>query len=97
LYRIAYELVPTEAEPTRLAAKVFPNPVRELPLIVTAPEGESFERMQLFNQQGQLLREVSSRGSAGSFDLSELPAGTYWLRSWYASGRFSINAVQHVR
>ncbi|TXF91803.1 T9SS type A sorting domain-containing protein [Neolewinella aurantiaca] len=97
LYRIAYELVPTDAEPTQLAAKVFPNPVGEFPLTILAPEGEQLDQLQLFSQQGQLLREVAARGSSGSFDLSELPAGTYWLRSWYASGRFSINAVQHIR
>ena len=97
LYRIAFELVPTDAEPTLLAAKVFPNPVGDLPLTILAPEGEQLDRLQLFNQQGQLLREAAPNGPSGSFDLSELPAGTYWLRSWYASGRFSINAVQHVR
>ncbi len=98
LYRIAFELVPTDAEPTRLAAKVFPNPLREQPLNITAPEGEEFERLQLFNQQGQLLREIAGNGSTGQhFSLENLPSGTYWLRSWYTSGKFSINAVQWVR
>lgn len=97
LYRIAFDLVPTEAEPTRVAAKVFPNPAHDLPLTVVAPEGETLSRMQLFNQQGQLLREVSVNSEQGELQLTDLPAGTYWLRSWYASGRFSINAVQRAR
>jgi ELWxxDGT repeat protein len=96
LYRIAFDLVPTDAEPTRVAARVFPNPIREQPLNVQAPEGEEFHHLQLFNQQGQLLQKATANGNTSSFDLGELPAGNYWLRSWYKSGRFCINAVQLV-
>lgn len=97
LYQIAYELVPTDAAPTRTSAKVFPNPAGNLPVTVVAPEGENLVRMQVFSQQGQLLQETTNTSEQGKVDLSGLPSGTYWLRSWYASGRFSINAVQRVR
>jgi len=96
LYRIAFDLVPTDAEPTSLAAKVFPNPVREQLVNVQAPAGEYFNRLQLFNQQGQIVKEVTANGVSERIDLRNLPAGTYWLRSWYDSGRFSINAVQRA-
>lgn len=97
IFQIAAELVPTDAEPTAVAARVFPNPAGNLPVNVVAPAGESLARMQVYSQQGQLLREITVSTERGNIDLSGLPAGTYWLRSWYASGRFSINAVQKVK
>ncbi len=98
LYQIAYGLVPTEASPTHTPAKVYPNPAAgNLPVTVEAPAGEQLERVQLFGTAGQLLSEKTVQGPQTNLDLSALPTGTYWVRAWYTSGRFSINAVQRLK
>ncbi|MEM6770093.1 MAG: ELWxxDGT repeat protein [Bacteroidota bacterium] len=97
LYRINFDLVPTKVPLTHSPAKVFPNPAGNQPVTVEAPEGEAFLRTQIFNTAGQLLQENAAPGARIQLDLSDLPAGTYWVRTWYASGRFSLNAVQRSR
>ncbi|MEM1358861.1 MAG: T9SS type A sorting domain-containing protein, partial [Bacteroidota bacterium] len=97
LYRIAYDLVPTEAAPTVRPAKLYPNPADNLPLTLEAPSDEVLERLEVFSPSGQLLIAKSISGPTARLDLSTLPSGQYWVRTWYASGRFSINGVSKVR
>lgn len=97
LYRIAYDLVPTEAAPTVRPAKLYPNPAGHLPITIEAPSGEQIERVEVFSPSGQLLVEKMVSGPTTQLDLNMLPSGQYWVRAWYASGRFSINGVSRVR
>lgn len=64
-----------------------PNPVRDILEIVTADEGVKLETLVLFDVQGSRLREISTKGkSREAIDLSELPAGIYFLKVRYFNG-----------
>ncbi|MEM8906989.1 MAG: T9SS type A sorting domain-containing protein, partial [Bacteroidota bacterium] len=59
---------------------LFPNPTRDLVSIHL--KEPSIERgfLQLFNPQGQIVREHPFWGSSTQLDLSQLPKGMYWLK-----------------
>ncbi|MCB0639891.1 MAG: T9SS type A sorting domain-containing protein [Lewinella sp.] len=64
-------------EPDATPLAVFPNPARDL-LHLTTPEPLSAEaELSLWNAFGQLV--FHRKGAAAPLDLTELPAGTYYL------------------
>jgi len=97
LFVMNLELATTNAELSLTPARAYPNPVGSYPLTVEAPANESVLRLELFGANGQLVRQAAASGSSAEVSFDGLPAGTYWLRTWYASGRFSINAVQRIK
>ncbi|MTB51189.1 ELWxxDGT repeat protein [Lewinella sp. W8] len=97
LYQIALDLVPTDASPTKIPARVYPNPVGDLTVTLEAPTGESLRSLEVFNTTGQLLLQQSITGEHTQFDLRHLPAGQYWVRARYQSGRFSLNPLSKTR
>ncbi len=98
LFRINEDIIfGTEADLTLLPAVVYPNPVGTAPVTIQAPDGERMVRTELFDVKGSHLRTVALMGTSGTLNLSELPAGQYFLRTWYASGKYSVNGIQRVR
>ena len=62
---------------TQKEVKLFPNPANDQTQIVT--EFNSFE-LKLLNLNGQLIRKKISATNSMVIDLSNIPAGTYFLR-----------------
>lgn len=67
---------------TELDVFVYPNPTRER--IFVKIQAASIKLMQLFNQQGQVIRE--SGQNSVSIDLQGLPNGVYLLKIQTSSG-----------
>jgi hypothetical protein len=55
---------------------VYPNPASSI-LNVTTNEGGALQ-LQLFNNQGQVVKTARSSGNA-KLGISDLAPGTYWL------------------
>jgi hypothetical protein len=68
--------------------KVYPNPANEYINIQSDVIGN--EQFQLYNLQGQLIKSVSSESGMASFDLTDLIAGIYLIRSSNSVGVIKI-------
>ena len=76
--------------------KVFPNPTASH-INIQIPE-EEIITARLLAATGQLLQEHEQIQSSESFDLSLLPAGSYWLLLMNTKGQqqsFQIQKINH--
>lgn len=87
------ELKPGRAN-TTLDIQAYPQPAgAQVHLDVQA---EKPIEMALYNGQGQKVRELRGPGAGTyTFDLEQLPAGVYWLRSQDATGAQHQQRVLH--
>lgn len=78
-------------EAASVYSSVFPNPVTSILHIRT---GSHMQDLQLYNQQGQLVRQQNT-SHATSFDwlLKDLAAGIYWLRIKYENGQLEYKKM----
>ncbi|MCA1761771.1 MAG: endonuclease [Cryomorphaceae bacterium] len=79
------EVVSTLHLENRESGKLFPNPV-DYQMRYT----ETYSRMEIFNQTGQIIGEHPHRES---IDLSYLDSGVYYCRVYAADGTFSMHRI----
>jgi hypothetical protein len=73
-------------------ASVFPNPTTGL-LELRLPTNEGELDASLFNATGQLISRRRISGQRGHFDLSQRPAGTYFLRLRNDAGQNAVRTI----
>ncbi|WP_367391251.1 T9SS type A sorting domain-containing protein [Lewinella sp. LCG006] len=75
-------------------AKVYPNPTHGV-LQVELPQQASRAQLNLYNLQGQLVKQQVANSNMETMDLSNLPAGMYLLRvqgeGWMQSARIMVS------
>ncbi|OAV44636.1 ELWxxDGT repeat protein [Lewinella sp. 4G2] len=95
LYNLPFSLVSTDGPLASAPAKVYPNPYGDEPVTLEAPFGEQITRIVCFDATGREVLAVSGQSSP-TLQLNganKLPGGQYWLRTTYASGKTSLNAI----
>ena len=91
-----YELIVSTKDVLRdWEVNVFPNPTADY-LQVKLPDSEHV-RAQLFGTNGQLLTSKENLSWETTFDLSQFPAGAYWLKLQSEDGRQRSFQVMKVR
>jgi hypothetical protein len=61
----------------QLSAEIYPNPVQDQLYIKGLPEG--IERIQIWNQQGQFVREVTDLTINTSIHVEAIQSGIYYI------------------
>ena len=92
-----YELLVSteETRPLNWEVAVFPNPtINELHV---RSGRQTDVQGALYDNQGRLLQEQSLTGEQTTFQLQQLPSGTYWLRLRDAQGAQQSFQIQKVR
>jgi hypothetical protein len=93
------ETVQTYSSPTGNVAggdesnsfELFPNPATDF---VTVGQGSEASTLQLRDVLGKLVRQIALPGSTpGSFSISDLPPGQYFLSRQNATGRVSTRRL----
>lgn len=93
-FRLPLNLVSTNDRATASPATIFPNPVGADWLTIAAPTGERLVLAEVVDQAGRRLRTATFTATElGRLDIRGVPAGAYWVRVIYASGRFSATLV----
>lgn len=96
-HQVYYELVVhTEEVAPDWEVSIFPNPATDY-LRVRFAEGEQAATAQLYGSTGQLLLKRENLQWEEEFDLSNLPAGSYWLRLLSEDGQHQSYKVLKVR
>lgn len=96
-HQVYYELVVyTEEATPNWNVNVFPNPTSDF-LRVRLGEEAQVVNAQLFNNTGQLLVKRENLRWEEEFDLSNFPAGNYWLRLLAADGQQQAYKVIKMR
>lgn len=81
---------PTSVElETERELKVYPNPANDLVTIENAPIGSTIE---MLNTVGVVVRVVSVQRESTSINISDLPAGIYYLNS-NSDNKFAIRRI----
>jgi len=76
--QVRQQVFTSSKAPRKQRLRLFPNPVKER-IFFQLPAGERVEQLQLFDANGQLVRNY--RPSQRELSAAGLPAGTYFLRA----------------
>lgn len=81
-----------------LQIEVFPNPAQEQVFLEFERDNESELNVRLINLTGQILQEKNSfeLSERLEFDMSQVPAGQYFLQVRTPAGDFKAYKVQKV-
>jgi ELWxxDGT repeat protein len=100
-YRLNSEdnFIPTETPDDLASFRVSPNPViGATPFLIEVPEGENVVTLDFVNAYGAVVRRLDLfQQSITSLTFEGLPAGMYWLRANYESGRTGVTPVLRYR
>ncbi len=73
---------------------IYPNPVGEELVRVQAPEGRRIAEVTVYSALGQVVvNQATGDRKRTAINLAGLPAGQYWVRTRYASGRAAVSGV----
>jgi hypothetical protein len=71
--------------------RVSPNPVRDICTVYIPDKATEKIDLQLFDQQGRVVRSIQWTGASGQIDMSGLPAGAYIYnlqgKGWKKAGK----------
>ena len=95
-HHLYYDLVVDTREPMPVdwQVNIFPNPATDELRIDWDGEGEL--HAQLYNGTGQLLQSHNDLNVRHQLDVSQLPAGVYWLRLSDEQGHQRSYQVQKI-
>lgn len=95
LFSLPAELVPTEDELiAEISPTVFPNPTGDYINVVT-PDEQLLDGYDVFTADGRKITSATSlRATSTQIDLTNFPAGNYWLLTRYENGESSRQLVQ---
>ncbi len=68
---------PSDFQDQQQLMQLFPNPASNR---IYVRSDQNIETICLFNTQGQLIREVVMQAAEGSFSVSDIPKGMYFVR-----------------
>jgi len=63
--------------------KLYPNPTRNL-LTIDTPNNFVLDKVEVYNNLGQLVLESANIAQAGSLDVSALQSGVYFIKLDFA-------------
>lgn len=94
--RVTYaNCVGTGEEPSSDAWKIFPNPANDF-VEINAQQADALERIEVMDVTGKLVlhRAVNSNSTSTRLDLSEIEAGTYFVRLYGGDQEQTIRCVK---
>jgi hypothetical protein len=96
-HRVYYDVAVSSADPLPedWQVKLYPNPATER-LILELSDSQPVAA-QLFSNSGQMLLNQAGISQHAEFDLSQLPAGVYWLRLRGEDGRQGAFQVHKIK
>ncbi len=96
-HHLYYDLVVSTQEPLppNWEVNIYPNPATDQLRI--SWDGEGALNAELYNGTGQVLQTHADLDIEHQMDVSQLPAGAYWLRLFDEQGRQRSYQVQKIQ